>query len=122
MSICSLFLARPCLRRASRKDEIMPNRDGTGPMELGPRTGGGWGPCPTGPAGDARWLSRGGRGGRAYRNRFYATGLTGWQRAARADFVPPATIDGPVDRLAQIDGRLEQVLDRLEALEAKGSK
>jgi len=25
---------------------------------------------------------RGGRGGRGWRNRFYATGLTGWQRAA----------------------------------------
>ena len=62
----------------------MPFGDGTGPRGLGPVTGRGAGFC----AGYAapgcanvwpRWAFGG--GGRGWRNRYYATGLTGWQRA-----------------------------------------
>lgn len=37
------------------------------------------------PRGDRRggYGSGGGRGGRGHRNRYYATGLTGWQRASQ---------------------------------------
>ena len=60
----------------------MPGRDGTGPTGYagyGPMTGGRRGFC-----GDA--APSAGRGdGRGRRNQFYATGLTGWQRAAQAD-------------------------------------
>ena len=55
----------------------MPGRDGTGPMGYGPMTGGRRGFC-----GDAAAFPGRG-GGRGRRNQFYATGLTGWQRARR---------------------------------------
>lgn len=74
----------------------MPGGDRTGPTGMGPRTGRAMGYCAgfgqpgflSGPA-MAGWSGRGffgrGRGGgRGWRNWFYATGLTGWQRAARA--------------------------------------
>ncbi len=81
----------------------MPGGDGTGPMGMGPMTGRAAGYCagygmpgymnPVGGrwAGYGRTYGRGfgmgfGRagawGGRGRRNWFYATGLTGWQRAA----------------------------------------
>ena len=63
----------------------MPGYDGTGPEGAGPATGGGRGFC-TGVMTSARpanagrgFFCRGGGFGR--RNRFYATGLTGWKRA-----------------------------------------
>ncbi len=71
----------------------MPRGDGTGPMGAGPMTGRGAGFCTgTGMPGFANGGglrgggSRGGRGGgyggggRGYRNQYWATGLTGWQR------------------------------------------
>jgi len=64
----------------------MPGGDGTGPAGLGPMTGRAAGLCAGYPApgymssGFGRGFGRGGGWGR--RNRFYATGLTGWQRAA----------------------------------------
>ena len=67
----------------------MPGYDGTGPRGMGSMTGGGRGYCVV-PAGRAvgnmpagRFLRRG--GGRGLRNRYYATGMTGWQRAAYGD-------------------------------------
>ncbi|MBN2293977.1 MAG: DUF5320 domain-containing protein [Pirellulales bacterium] len=74
----------------------MPGGDRTGPMGMGPMTGRAAGYCagfPTpgfmnAPGGRGLGGGRGGRGGRGWRNRFYATGLTGWQRAA-ANQVPP---------------------------------
>ncbi len=74
----------------------MPGGDRTGPFGMGPMTGRAAGFCagynvpgyanPAYPGGFGTW-GRGsgggfGRGGRGWRNRFYATGLTGWQRAA----------------------------------------
>jgi len=67
----------------------MPNFDGTGPRGLGPMTGGGGGFCvmPLGSVQSAvygrRFFKRGGRG---CRNLYYATGLTGWQRASLGRF------------------------------------
>lgn len=65
----------------------MPGGDGTGPAGLGPMTGRAVGFC-TGygapgyvsPMSGRGFWGRG--GGRGRRNWFYATGLTGWQRAA----------------------------------------
>ncbi|MHB1335574.1 MAG: DUF5320 domain-containing protein [Candidatus Humimicrobiaceae bacterium] len=69
----------------------MPRGDGTGPAGMGPMTGRAAGYCagnsvpgfanPTG----GRYFGAGrgafgGRGGRGYRNWYYATGLPGWQR------------------------------------------
>lgn len=67
----------------------MPRGDGTGPMGMGPMTGRAAGACAgfgtpgfrnQGP-GRGRGAAGCG-GGRGWRNMFYATGLTGWQRAA----------------------------------------
>ena len=67
----------------------MPGGDSTGPMGMGPMTGRAAGYCAGYPApgfmnapGGRGFGGRGGRGGRGRRNRFYGTGLTGWQRAA----------------------------------------
>ena len=67
----------------------MPGGDRTGPMGMGPMTGRAAGCCVgnqvpehvSTPGGGGRGFGGGG-GGRGRRNRFYATGLTGWQRAA----------------------------------------
>jgi len=68
----------------------MPGGDRTGPQGMGPMTGRGLGYCggQGGPGG-----RRG--GGRGYRHQFYATGLTGWQRAAREVPEPPAPATPP---------------------------
>ena len=63
----------------------MPGYDGTGPAGQGSMTGGGRGFC-TGAMTGTRPLRGAGTffgcgGGRGHRNRFFATGLTGWQRA-----------------------------------------
>lgn len=81
----------------------MPAGDGTGPIGMGPMTGRAAGFCAGYGApghmnpGGGRFAGRGGAwggrgGGRGFRNRVYATGLTGWQRAAGwpvAGGVPP---------------------------------
>nr|AEI30576.1 hypothetical protein LDC_03542 [uncultured microorganism] len=65
----------------------MPGFDGTGPQGQGPMTGGGRGYCAMPLSGNMpvypgqRFFGRGG-GGRGRRNWYYATGLTGWQRAS----------------------------------------
>lgn len=64
----------------------MPGFDGKGPAGVGPMTGGGRGFCASPhPGMAAQPFARGffGRGGgRGRRNRFFATGLAGWQRDA----------------------------------------
>jgi len=68
----------------------MPGGDGTGPAGMGPMTGRAVGYCAGYPVpgfmnpvpGGAFW-GRGRGGGRGWRNWLYATGLTGWQRAAQ---------------------------------------
>ena len=113
----------------------MPGGDGTGPMGLGPMTGraagfcAGYGmpgymnPVPGRGVGWGRgrgFFGRGRGGGCGRRNWFYATGLTGWQRAAMAGApwggVPFA---GPVAPTAAIDpGAEKEFLARqVEALE-----
>ena len=63
----------------------MPRLDGTGPAGFGPATGRGLGYCTGYPVGYRRGFGNrpymGFGGGRGYRNRFFATGLTGWQRS-----------------------------------------
>ena len=96
----------------------MPCRDGTGRIGLGPLTGGQWGYC----AGAAPAPGRG--GGRGWRNQFSATGLTGWQRAAQAQEAasPVDVADGSVDPFARLEGRLAEILERLDRLEAAGQR
>ena len=67
----------------------MPGGDGTGPGGMGPMTGRAAGYCAGYPVpgfmnsipGRGFWGAGRGRGGWGRRNQFYATGLTGWQRA-----------------------------------------
>ena len=68
----------------------MPGGDGTGPVGMGPMTGRAAGFCAgydmpgyANPVGGRGFWGRGARGGgRGWRNQFFASGMTGWQRAA----------------------------------------
>jgi len=68
------------------------------------------------PWGSGRGVDGGpGRGGRGFRNQYYATGLTGWQRGQMdAPAQAPAQQN---DRVAQLEARLEEALARLARLE-----
>jgi len=90
----------------------MPGRDGTGPMGYDPMTGGRRGFC----AGTAPSPRRG--GGRGRRNRFYATGLTGWERTAQADAQAEAPIGDSPAPFARLESRLAEVIERLDRLES----
>ena len=126
----------------------MPRGDGTGPAGMGPMTGraagycGGYpvpgyaNPIPGAGAGFGRGFGRG--GGRGWRNQYYATGLTGWQRAAYpypayAPAVPygapvPPAITGQqeVDLLKgqaeYLEKSLEEIRKRLGELESEAKK
>ena len=131
----------------------MPGGDRTGPAGLGPMTGRSAGYCAgnqvpgsaSAPGGRGRGAGgrggggRGGRGGRGWRNRFYATGLTGWQRAAEVpassepqEVVAPETTPGATSdalnqqalellksEAKQYATGLEQIEKRIAELEAK---
>jgi hypothetical protein len=119
----------------------MPRGDGTGPMGAGPQTGRSAGYCAgkqtpgfasapggRGSGGGRRLGAGGGRGGRGRRNQFYATGLTGRQRAAAgapasgsaAEATPPTdaapTSPASEDELAQLKRGAEGLVDALEKL------
>lgn len=128
----------------------MPGGDGTGPAGMGPMTGRAAGYCAGYPA--AGYASGGGQGfgrgfgirggGRGWRNRFYATGLTGWQRAGMgwpafgavmppvaaygAPYAPAMSAEQQIDALKGQAEYFEDALDgirkRIEELEAKGKK
>ena len=132
----------------------MPGGDGTGPGGMGPMTGRAAGYCagyaapgyanPVGGRGFRGFGGggRGGRGGRGWRNQFYATGLTGWQRAAMgypafggvmppaatypAPFAPAMGGEQELDALKGQAEYLEDALDgikkRIGELEAKSGK
>lgn len=105
----------------------MPGMDGTGPVGSGPMTGGRRGWCATGTPGAVRGagMGRGRGGGYGRRNQFYATGLTGWERAAQAEAAPagPAQAEAAPasgDAMDRIEKALGDVLARLDRLEAAG--
>lgn len=132
----------------------MPSGDGTGPVGMGPMTGRAAGYCAgyaapgyTNPIGGRGFWGRGrggggGRGGRGRRNQFYATGLTGWQRAAKgypafggvvpgavpiaAPFTPAMSGEQQLDALKgqaeYFADALEGIRKRIEELEAKSKK
>ena len=123
----------------------MPGGDGTGPGGLGPMTGRAAGFCagygvpgymnPIPGRGYWGW----GRGGRGRRNWYYATGLTGWQRAGMGwpasgwpapgyapyptPFAPAMTQQEELDALKGQAEYFEDALDgirkRIAELEAK---
>ncbi|MBN1554099.1 MAG: DUF5320 domain-containing protein [Phycisphaerae bacterium] len=132
----------------------MPGGDGTGPAGMGPMTGRAAGYCAGygvpgymnpiggrgfGAFGGGRGLGRG--GGRGWRNRYYATGLTGWQRAGwgypaygpaiptpyAAPFAPAVSKEQQLDALKgqaeyfedALEGIKKQIEDLQAAVEAK---
>ena len=123
----------------------MPAGDGTGPMGMGPMTGRGAGFCagygvpgymnPIPGRGFGMGFGRGrggGRGGgRGWRNMFYATGLTGWQRTAAgwpmAGGVPPYAVaptreqqlDALKGQAEYFEGALGELRKRIGELEAE---
>lgn len=118
----------------------MPGGDGTGPAGLGPMTGRAAGYCAGSPApgymsgggGRGFWGFGRGGGGRGWRNQFYATGLTGWQRAAPmapygAPFASAAmSNDQQLNALKGQAEYFEDALDgirrRIEEIEARAKK
>ena len=130
----------------------MPGGDGTGPMGLGPMTGRAAGFC-TGYGtpgyanyafgrGFCAWGRGRGGGGRGFRNWYYRTGLTGWQRAGMGvsswgypyvyggGYTPPAPmamtrqqeLDTLKNQAEYLEDMLENVLMRLRELEGEAAK
>jgi hypothetical protein len=118
----------------------MPFGDRTGPAGLGPRTGRGAGYCggfgvpgSSNRTGSYGFFGRGsGRGGRGWRNWFFATGLTGWQRGLGWPWGGPGAYvpehAGPSreeelgvlkDQAGFFQRTLESIQRRIEALETK---
>jgi len=114
----------------------MPRGDGTGPLGMGPMTGRGAGFCAGfGVPGFMNrgfgFFGRGRGGGRGWRNMYYATGLTGWQRAARGASTataPAATPTAEAEKhflAAQVEmmqSQLDEFKKRLAELEAEKSE
>jgi hypothetical protein len=116
----------------------MPGGDGTGPAGLGPMTGRAAGYC-AGSAAPGFISARGPwSGGWGRRNWFYATGLTGWQRAAYgypgvpygmpygAPFALTPTREQELNVLKgqaeDLEDTLNGIKKRIEELEAKTEK
>ncbi len=103
----------------------MPRGDGTGPMGMGPMTGRGAGYC----AGYAvpgfanvRGNWGGGRGwgggGRGWRNRFFATGVPGWQWAGMAGANAAYPVDPAEARSRNLEALTAQAGSLQNALNA----
>ncbi len=96
----------------------MPGGNGRGPAGMGPMTGWGRGLCASpataGQPFAGRGFGRGGGGGRGWRNQFYATGLTGWQRA-----YPAQQELGPKEQSEILKAQAEYLSSELEAVRAR---
>ena len=99
----------------------MPHGDGTGPAGMGPMTGRGAGFCAG--YGAPGFMNRGvgwghgawGGGGRGRRNMYWATGLTGWQRAGGYPQVPFAPYQPTADQeRAALKGQVKYMEDSIK--------
>ncbi len=129
----------------------MPGGDRTGPMGAGPMTGRGMGYCAgfgvpgfwnrlglIGRLGRGGWFGRARGGGRRWRNWLYATGLTGWQRAAMGwpawstpvEPIPPVSPAGVtreqeleiLNRQAEhLTAALQELRSRIDQLQSQAS-
>ena len=106
----------------------MPGFDGTGPMGMGPRTGGGWGYCSPGTgaaygygAGFARGVGRGGIPWGGGRGRAWGGGRgRGWYAGyapvpGAAPFVAPQDPRAEVEFLRSQSTAMEQEIQRMRA-------
>jgi hypothetical protein len=62
-------------------------------------------------------LGGGGRGRHGWRNRFYATGLTGWVRAGSVAHSPPAS--SPAVEKQTLQDQVETLQSQLDAVKAR---
>ena len=111
----------------------MPGFDGTGPKGMGPMTGGGRGFCASmvtnsvSPFRDQRFFGAG-RGGRGFRNCFYASGLPGWMRSGygypvgQSGFTAENEAKGLKEEAEFLKRQLESVQNRIIELESQGKK
>ncbi|MDD5217156.1 MAG: DUF5320 domain-containing protein [Candidatus Omnitrophica bacterium] len=106
----------------------MPGGDGTGPMGMGPMTGGGRGFCGTSAPqrflGFGRGAGRGAGGGRGRRNWFYATGLTRQQRLSAGWPVISREEETNLlkDQAEVMTQQLENIRKRISELESSNDK
>lgn len=128
----------------------MPGGDGTGPAGMGSMTGRAAGYCAgytvpgsMNPVQGRGFWGAGSRGGRGWRNWYYATGLTGWQRASfgmpasgspqayplpynTPAFAPGMTKEQELDMLKgqaeYFEDTLEGIKKRIGELETKAEK
>jgi len=125
----------------NRKEAVMPRGDRTGPTGMGQMTGRAAGYCagysvpgyanPGFRAGMGFGCGFGRGGGRGWRNWYYATGLTGWQRAmypypAYAPAAPAMTKQQEKevlkDQAEYLEKSLEDIRQRLNELESQTGK
>ena len=117
----------------------MPRGDRTGPSGYGPMTGRAAGFCAgystpgyanfdagggfPGP-GQAAGFGGGRGGGRGYRNRYYATGLYGWQRDMAFQAPPPyaAPQISPQDEVQALREQLKYMEDSIKATQQRISE
>ena len=108
----------------------MPGGDRTGPMGMGPRTGWGAGFCAgygvpgfLNPGYGAGGAFFGGRGGRGRRNRFFATGVPGWQYFAGNPIPGETSFSAqpgtPQDELDVLKGQTQYLENCLKELQAR---
>ncbi len=112
----------------------MPGLDRTGPMGMGPMTGGARGRCnPYGKdfyrGGSGPWHERGGGRGRGYRHMYWATGLPGWMRSGPVcacghplpiPYSKESEMDFLKDQAAALKEELDAIDSRLRDLESEG--
>ncbi len=107
----------------------MPGFDGTGPMGMGPRTGGGFGPCPpvypagAGPVyglgrGGLPWGGGRGRGFGGGRGRRSARAGWGWPQTDQPYAYGPATLE-PDQEKAVLENQMAWLSQQLEAIRAR---
>lgn len=103
----------------------MPGFDRTGPMGMGPMTGGAWGRCNLfgsgyfGRGGFAPWAAWGRGRGRGYRHMCWSTGFPGWQRFGSAvpwgsPLTTPYTREQEVGLLKDQAASLKEALDAID--------
>ena len=111
----------------------MPALNGTGPLGQGPMTGRGLGYCTGYPV--SRYIGRRGyglgygwfdRGGRGFRNRYWATGIPGWASPYSAYYLPRVTEKEEMDILREeaelLKRDLDDIQNRINELKAQNTQ
>ena len=104
----------------------MPGFDGTGPMGMGPMTGGARGVCnpnyrQSAMTGFGPGMGRGGGRGRGSRNMYWATGVPGWMRTGNAGLrgMPYNAPDPGVQEIDVLKTQAKALETELEAIRAR---